>query len=336
MPQAFIMAGGQGERFWPLTKKNFPKYRIRLDGKRSLLQQTFRRLEQLYEAENVHVVTTKEHYHLIREELPQLGKDRILMEPFRSNTAPAILYSTVYAEKNFGPDEVVSFFPADHLIKNEVLFRRTMLSAFKAARETPMLMTIGIKPTFPCVGYGYIQAGRALGGSGAFRVDAFKEKPDRATAMRYLRRKVFLWNGGIFTWRAGVFMQAMKRYNRAMVQAFDLDRLEESYKKMPRISIDYALLEKADNIAVLKTRMDWCDMGSWDMFFDKAERNGDNNLIFGKGSFKECRDSLILNATDEPLIAMGASGLIIVKTSQGVLVCLRSRSEEAALLARNA
>lgn len=335
MPQAIIMAGGPGERFWPLTTKTFPKYRIRLDGKRSLLYNTYERLLRLYDKKNVGVVTTREHVGLIREELPSLGRHSIIVEPFRNNTASAVLYATALATSRRGPEETVSFFPADHLIVNEKLFGQTMRTAMRLASAEPRLVTIGIKPTFPAVGYGYIQTGRAVGGfSGVYAVAAYKEKPKLPVARRYLAGKNYLWNGGIFTWRAGVFLDTMRRFAPSMLAAFKLGDVAGSYKKLPKLSIDYALLEKADNIAVVKTRMDWCDMGSWDMFYEKGDKDKDGNLILGQVRSGGSRRSLLLNYTDEPLTALNAFGMILVKTAQGMLVCPRSHSEEAALLAR--
>ena len=335
MPQAIIMAGGQGERFWPLTHKKFPKYRIKLDGKASLLQKTYQRLLKIYGKSNIHVVTTKDHFGMIRQELPQLSRANILIEPERKNTAAAIFLSTAVIERKFGPEEVVSFYPADHLIENVKLFSGTIKKATALAKKDKVIVTIGIQPTFPAIGYGYIEAGRAVAGiPGAFRVKRFREKPDRQTALRYIKKRNFFWNGGIFTWRAGVFMSAIKKFSPAIHKNFKLKNLNKSYHRMPKLSIDYALMEKANNIAVVKTAMDWCDMGSWDMFMAKATKDKDKNFIYGNVRHRECQDSLLINHEKSLLTVLGVTGLIAVRTAQGTLVTKRTRSEEAALLSR--
>ncbi|OGW92393.1 MAG: hypothetical protein A3D28_05500 [Omnitrophica bacterium RIFCSPHIGHO2_02_FULL_63_14] len=332
MPQAIIMAGGQGERFWPLTHAAFPKYLIRLDGKTSLLGRTYARLLQVYKRRDVHVVTTKGHARLIRRELPRLPAGNLIAEPFRNNTASAILYATARIARAKGPSETVSFFPADHLIRNTAGFRATMQSATRLAKTKDRLVLIGVRPAFAATGLGYIRIGRRLNGfPGAHEVAGFTEKPPYRRAVGYLRSKKYLWNGGIFTWRAGVFLETLKARSPRLLAAFDLDHVAASYNKMPRTSIDYALLEKADNLAIVPARMDWCDMGCWDMFLEKAAPGGGGrNYVSGDVRQKGLKGSLILNATSRPVVGVGLSGLIVVSTKRGTLICGRGRSEEAA------
>lgn len=335
MARAVIMAGGQGERFWPMTHGKFPKYRIRFDGKDSLLQKTYKRLLKVYPKNAIYIVTTRPHLGLIREELPRLKAQNILVEPFRNNTAAAIFFSCEVIRKKLGDEEVVSFFPADHLIQNDAEFKKTIASAIRLAKKHQCLIAIGIKPSFPAAGYGYIESGNRISGSpGAYRVKRFVEKPDLKKATVYLKKNNFLWNAGIFTWRAGVFMATMNHYSPKFSKHFDLTHLSSSYKKLPNLSIDYALMEKANNVATLRTRMDWCDMGSWDMYFEKLSADKDKNFVHGKTYHKESANLLLLNHTDQPLIALGVRDLIIVKTPHGTLICKKGRAEEAALLFR--
>ena len=336
MPKAVIMAGGQGERFWPLTHKTFPKYRIRFDGKQSLLQSTYRRLLKVYGPNNIYVVTTRPHARMIREELPALRPSNSLIEPFRNNTAAAIYFSCAVIARDFGPEEIVSFFPADHLIKNELLFKKTMRDAIGLAAKKDRLVTIGVQPGFPSTAYGYIQKGPPIQGvARTYRVKRFVEKPNRSTAERYLKSGDFLWNGGIFTWRSGVFLSTMNRFCADFAAKFNLRRLDATYKHLPDISIDVALMEKADNIAVVATEMDWCDMGDWDMLHEKSSRDKSGNYSDGLARQKEMSGSLIVNATNSPVIALGVSDLIIVKTKHGTLICPRGRAQEAALLSKS-
>ncbi len=332
MAQAVIMAGGRGERFWPLTHEAFPKYLIRLNGGASLLQKTYRRLLRSYPKKNIHVITTRDHFALIRKEIPKLKRSNILIEPFRKNTTAAILLACILLGKRFGREEVVSFFPADHLIENEHSFQKTMKDAISLARHKEMLVTVGIKPSFPATGYGYIQSGNLIPKSPkAYRVLRFREKPTQRVAQRYLRAKNFFWNGGIFTWRIGVFLRTMENFAPQILDLFDIQRLKKSYQRLPKLSIDYALLEKADNLAVVKTSMDWCDFGNWAAYLEKARLDNNKNFVHGNSHCKESSESLLVNHQPSPLVALGIRGLIVVQTNQGTLVCHRTRSEEAAL-----
>lgn len=335
MPQAIIMAGGQGERFWPMTHEEFPKYRVHFEPSISLLQKTYQRLQKVYPKKNIHVVTTAQHVPYIRQELKNLDPKNIIIEPFRNNTAAAIFLSTSLMKKKFGPDEVISFFPADHLIQNIDLFKQTLNGAIDLAKSNNFLVTVGITPTFPATGLGYVEMGSPIKtAKGGFLVKRFVEKPNFSKAKDYLREKTFLWNGGIFTWRTQVFLDSMKKFAPVYEKNFNLKNLKNSYKKLPKLSIDYALLEKTDNMAVFQTQMDWCDMGCWDMLHEKSLKDSARNVVQGVGHHKGHEDSLIINHSKRPVITLGISNLIVIQTDRGTLICPKGRSEEAALLFR--
>ena len=361
MPQAIIMAGGQGERFWPLTHKKYPKYCLCFSarsrggptssagggpasgggggGKRgvSLLNATYSRLLSVYKRKEIHVVTTSEHSSVVRKELPGLLKENLVLEPQRKNTAAAIFLCCAMIRERFGPEEVVSFFPADHLIRDVSSFKKTIRGAVQLAKQTQALVTVGIRPTFPATGYGYIRAGKPLRkGSKAYRVDRFVEKPDYKTAVGYLKQKKFLWNGGIFSWQSGVFLDAMKRHSPGYYRRFVLNDIPGSYRRLPNLSIDCALLEKTHNLLVVTASMDWCDLGSWDMYLERSQIDSQGNFQLGKSMVsKEVRGSLLVSENSKkPLVVLGVSNLIVVQTKHGTLICPRGRSEEAALLSR--
>ena len=333
MPKAVILAGGQGERFWPLTHSSFPKYRIRFEGNKSLLQRTFDRLKAIYGAGNVYVVTTAAHARFIRKELPKLPGKQVFIEPARNNTAPAIYLACFKLRELFGDKETVSFFPADHLIQDQVAFKTTLKRALRLASHRDKLVTLGIRPTFPATGYGYLEKGRPVKDfSGAFSVKRFVEKPDRKKAIAYLERGGFYWNAGMFVWRLDTFFAAMRHNCPKMVQSFDPRRPEISYNKMPKLSIDYALMEKASNVALVPATMDWCDLGSWDTLHAKSPKDADRVYAEGFYYHSDVQDSLLINRTSMPLVVLGLSGVIAVQTEHGTLICPKGRSEEAALL----
>ena len=336
MPKAVIMAGGQGERFWPMTHEKFPKYRIPFYGKKSLLQKTSDRLEKVYDKNNVYVITTQSHASMIRKDLPKLSRNNILIEPSRRNTAPAIYLASFLLAKRFGPEEVISFFPADQLIQDEKSFASTIQEAIQLAGSQGSLVTVGIRPTFPATGYGYIEKGLGVKGfKSTSQVRRFVEKPDAKTAATYLRQGKFFWNAGIFTWKIKTFLDAMHSHSPGIARAIDRGVTAKTYGRIPSISIDYALFEKAKNVCVVETSMDWCDVGNWDMFWAKNPLDPKGNYVDGISYHQQSTRTLLVNHTQVPLVALGLSDVIVVQTERGTLVCPRGRAEEAALFFKN-
>lgn len=337
MAQAVILAGGRGDRFWPLTSDRFPKYRMRLAGRDSILQLTHRRLSAVFGRPSIWVVTTRSHVRHVRAELPYLPLSRILVEPDRRNTAAAVYLSMRLLRERFGPSETVAFFPADHLIERRDLFESTVKRALRAARTRPALVTIGIRPTRPATGYGYIRRGRPVAGApGCHEVLRFVEKPDERTAARYLRTGSFYWNAGMFAWTTETFFRYADRICPEYGRLFDPKRLSASYRRLPRLPIDRALMEgaaAARGVVVISTRMDWCDMGSWDAYYARAPKDGAGNRLEGAVVAEGLKGCLVYNSTREPLVLSDQEDRIVVKTRQGTLVCPRGVSEESARLA---
>ncbi|MCG3176101.1 MAG: Alginate biosynthesis protein AlgA [Candidatus Omnitrophica bacterium] len=337
MPQAVIMAGGIGERFWPLTSADFPKYRIRYDGRSSLLSSTYARLARVYGAARVHVITGRDHVRHVRAELTSLSSGNLHIEPFRNNTASAIHLTCEILRQRCGGEEVVSFYPADHLIQDTASFAGTMRAAIRLAGSSRTLVTIGIRPTFAATGYGYIERGQAIRGTaGAHTVRRFVEKPDSRRAAAYLKGGRHAWNAGIFTWRLSTYYGEMERHAPQFTRLKGVARLRAAYRRLPALSIDYALMERTRRVTVLSTRMDWCDMGSWDMYYEKAPKDAAGNAVIGGAVLKDCENCLVHDALPGRARLSGLKDTIVVRTHQGMLVCPRGASESAARWAAQA
>ena len=333
---AVLLAGGRGTRFWPASREALPKQFLRVGGDESLLSRTGRRLAPIASPKDTWVVTNAAHVELAAEHLPDVPRARIVGEPVGRNTAPCIALAAALVARE-DPEGVLLVAPADHWIAEEDAFRTVLRAGIEVARTARMLVTFGVVPTSPATGYGYIEAGEALpGGSGAARkVVRFTEKPDPATAAKFLTSGRHTWNSGIFAWRADVFLQELELHEPEMARgvnaiagAPDLDAaMREAYGALASISVDYAVLERSARVAVVPARFPWSDVGSWDALAELTAPDGRGNALTG--------DVLSVNAsncfadTDGRLVALvGTKDLIVVSRKDAVLVAAKGQSQD--------
>jgi mannose-1-phosphate guanylyltransferase/mannose-6-phosphate isomerase len=330
---AVILCGGSGTRLWPLSRSLRPKQFLNLNGDLTLLQQTAQRLLKWVVPENLLTVTHVDQKFEAKGQLSEISPllmDGVLAEPQARNTLPAIAWAaSVIYRRN--PDAIVGVFPSDHAIGNEPAFLQAWQAAEMGAEEG-YLALIGISPAGPATGYGYIQPGERLpmNGGGALRqVARFVEKPDQTNAMRFLKEG-YLWNGGMFIFRAAVFMQLLEKYQpeiHRVVLSMQSDSLAESYARMPCLSIDYGLAEKADGVAVVAADMDWSDLGNWDSIYDHHAKDACGNVEQGDVIAMQTSNSLLWT-THGLLATLGVGNLAVIQTADATLICNRNRTED--------
>lgn len=323
--KAVIMAGGKGERFWPLSKEKFPKQLLSLTGKKSLLQETVARIQPLIPPRDILVVTRRPLARFIERQLSQVPQKNIISEPVGRNTAPCI----GLAAKMIKEDAVMVVLPADHIIRPRGKFLDTLKKAVTLAGETGNLITIGIKPTYPATGYGYIEAGNKEKRQ-VFRVKRFVEKPDKKKAEMFLKSGRFFWNSGMFIWKKSVILEAMRRYMPSLYQRLQMissKNISKLYPGLPNVSIDYGIMEKAKNSLVIPADFSWEDLGSWESLDKFLSRDRKKNAIMGRVSMMDTRNCTIVNKKGL-LSAIGISDLIIVSTEDVTLVFSKGKGQQ--------
>ena len=335
-----IMAGGSGTRFWPRSKAVKPKQYLNLFGNDSLLQSTIKRFSTFTETENIYVVSGKSQAGVLEEQTPMLPKSNLIYEPVGKNTLPCIGLAVMFAEKE-NPDGIMVVTPSDHLIENDELFRDTVLAAVKIADERNGIVTIGITPTYPATGYGYVQTAENITGSEKikqFKVERFVEKPNEIKAAEYLKQGGFYWNSGLFVFKISVFLDAVKQFAPALYS--DLRKIQSDfgnpsfeqtldtiYRAVESISVDYGIMEHAKNIYLVEGNFVWNDLGSWESVYLTSQKDENGNAGSGVSVIVDSKNSYVYSETG--LIALvGLNDVIVVQDGNTTLVCKRDKAEE--------
>ena len=335
---AVLMAGGVGSRFWPVSTTEFPKqFHDMLGSGSTLIQKTFSRLSQLIPAENILILTNEKYNDIVLEQLPMVTQKQVLLEPAMRNTAPCILYAALKIKKE-NPDAVMVVAPSDHWIEDEAAFSENLQRCFDFCANSDALLTLGIKPTAPNTGFGYIEYEKS-DAAPIKKVKQFREKPDYETAKQFVESGNFLWNGGIFIWSAksilkafetfqplmnAMFMEGYPVYNTPSEKGF----IEDNYALAQDISIDYAVMENAENVFVLPATFDWNDLGTWGSLHDKLGKDENNNSVINARVILENATNNIIRTDSKKLIVIdGLDDYIIVDKEDVLLIYPKGKEQ---------
>lgn len=343
---AILMAGGVGSRFWPVSTTEFPKqFHDMLGCGETLIQKTFNRLSKLIPTENILILTNERYNDLVLQQLPMVSQDQVLLEPAMRNTAPCILYASLKIKK-INPEALVVVAPSDHWIEDESAFIENLQTSFDFCSNENALMTLGIQPTFPNTGFGYIEYNKADVNQ-VKKVRQFREKPDYETAKSFLASGNFLWNGGIFIWSINSVLEAFEKFQPQMLALFsegnpvyntneEKDFVNKNYALADNISIDYAVMENADNVYVLPAKFDWNDLGTWGSLHEKLGKDENNNAVVNAKVYLENASNNIIRTDASKLIIIdGLNDYIVVDKEDVLLVYPKNKEQEIkAIVAR--
>ena len=343
---AILMAGGVGSRFWPVSTAEFPKqFHDMLGSGDTLIQKTFSRLSKLIPAENILILTNEKYNDIVLEQLPLVKQEQVLLEPAMRNTAPCILYASLKIQKE-NPDAVMVVAPSDHWIEDEAAFTDNLQQCFDFCSKENALMTLGIKPTFPNTGFGYIEFDKS-DSNPVKKVRQFREKPDYETAKSFLDSGNFLWNGGIFIWSAKSITEAFEKFQPQMNQLFlqgkesyntpDEGRfINENYALAENVSIDYAVMENAKNVYVLPATFDWNDLGTWGSLHEKLNKDEQNNAVVNATVVLNNASNNIISTSKEKLVIVdGLEDYIIVDKDNVLLIYPKGKEQEIKSIVNN-
>lgn len=333
-PQAYvcIMAGGSGERFWPMSRRSTPKHLLKLFSDRTLVEETVRRLEGVVPLNHIYVLTNEAQLPGTRAALPFLPPEQIIAEPAKRDTAPAAALATGLVRVR-DPEAVLALLPADALIKDTAAFARQLAGALQRAAQGDALLTFAIKPTYPATGFGYLEMAEELGG-GFRRVARFVEKPDKATAERYVAGGNHAWNAGMFIWRVPAFLAEAERQAPALAKFIrEFPRgdcgayLAEKFPALPKISVDYAIMEKAASVATQLAAFDWDDVGAWTALPTHLPADAQGNTLRGAVVTQDAANNIAIS-NGRVIALCGVKDLVVVETPDGVLVCHRDAVQD--------
>ncbi len=335
-----IMAGGIGSRFWPMSRTAYPKQFLDiLHTGRTLIQGTYDRYLQFIPNENIYVVTSAEYAGIVKKQLPDLPAENILCEPSRKNTAPCIAYIS-YKLQQLNEEGLLICAPADHLILDAPAFTKVCMDAFNFVQNINALVTLGIKPTYANTGYGYIQHDLMPVADDIYKVKTFTEKPNQELAKTFLASGDFLWNAGIFVWKIRTIVQAFETYLPEMSEVFvsekshfntpaEQEAIERIYPQCTNISIDYGIMEKANNVYVLPSSFGWSDLGTWNSAYENMEKDYFSNAVAGKNVMIIDATHNVVHADDQKLVLLqGLDDFIIVDTKDVLLICKKDKEQE--------
>ena len=338
---AVLMAGGIGTRFWPRSRSRNPKQVLNIIDSDTMIQATYKRLHGLVDQHAIYIVTHQSQKELIHQQLPELDEQNFLLEPVGRNTAPCIGLAAIHIQQQ-DPDAVMVVLPADHMVAEVESFQAVIKVAAHFAYENDGLITLGIEPTEPATGYGYIQRGERVGeldGHTIYRVKTFAEKPNYETAVRFLESGDFYWNSGMFIWRAQTILgeiaeklpeiyEGLMEIQQAIGSPHYMQKLEEVYRRIRGISIDYGVMQTAENVYVIPSQMGWNDVGSWETVYEISPKDARKNV-------PQCKKLIAVDSTrnyvysPNKLVALvGVENLIVVDTGDALLVCKKSRSQD--------
>lgn len=335
-----IMAGGIGSRFWPMSRTNYPKQFLDiLNTGKTLIQATYDRFAEFIPAENIYIVTSQEYIPIVMQQLPAIKEENILGEPSRKNTAPCIAYISFKLHQK-DPESALIVAPSDHIITDTAEFIRVSNEALNFVTHLNAFVTLGIKPSSPNTGYGYIQFEQMAVSKEVYKVKTFTEKPNLELAKTFIASGEFLWNGGIFVWQVKNILSAFEKYLPEMFELFQTEKekfntneetaaIEQIYPQCTNISIDFGIMEKASNVYVIPSSFGWSDLGAWNSAYENFEKDASQNAIAGENIIVIDAANCMVHAPDKKLVLLqGLDDFIVVDTEDVLLICKKDKEQQ--------
>jgi len=341
-----LMAGGTGTRFWPRSRKSYPKQLLNIIGSRSMLQLTFDRIKKLTSPDKILIITNNEQKSKIEDQLPEVPNENIIPEPIGRNTAPCIGLAATIIKKLQDQNEVMVVLPADHLIGNAASFIKTIKAGVDYIKSNECLLTLGVTPAYPETGYGYVQAGDKISdsrGMDIYKVKTFAEKPNKETAQRFLKSGDFFWNSGMFIWKVSHILHEIDEFIPEL--SYDLKQIEDSYGKRnykktlsdvysrtKSISIDYGIMEHAKAVCVIKADFKWNDLGSWEAVYNISPKDKNGNVLDSQLSVLINAQNNYFYSSKKLIAAVDVEDLVVVEMDDAILVCKRENSQNVKMI----